>query len=182
MNFKLIEPTCLNNYSKIIQEVKFHEIDKNGILKEEQNSFIEACVEYLGLINPRVINNENDDIWQQRIVYFNNSYPLEPIGITGWYRYPNDNKNIMWLAWFGIRNIYKNKGYGKNLLNQTIKIIKKEYKDIKWLYVYTDGAPIFYEKCQFEKLGISEDLIKNGQINKESVSSDYNIVFRKKIR
>ena len=181
--FKLIEPVSLTDYIPIIKDVSFGNLDDNS---QAMNSY----AQYVGLLEPRrkiskfIKKVDGPDIWQQRIAYFEDDYPLEPVGITGWYIWPPFNLNRIWLGWFGIRNQYKGKGYGKLLLNQTMNVIKNEYTEMKELFVFTDDADGFYQKCGFEKLGRIEDLIDQNYsgIDKNTGFNLNEIVLKKKIK
>lgn len=70
-----------------------------------------------------------DDKVKYYIAYINN----KQVGITGLYQYQDDEA---WIGWFGILPEYRNKGYGKILLKETIDLAKKlGYKIIR---LYTD--------------------------------------------
>lgn len=183
VKFKLIEPVSLTEYIPVIRDVKFHDIDESGEVVEEQTLFLQHCAEYTNLLPYE--ENDGVHIWHQKIAYLENTVPrftLYPVGITGWYSYPPVDKNRMWLSWFGIRDEFQRKGYGTLLLQQTIDLILQEYDTIDYLYLFTAGAPLFYEKCGFERLGVAEDLVASGHIEEDATNSPKEIVFRKKIK
>ena len=71
------------------------------------------------------------------------------IGLTGLYAY---NEKSYWLGWFCVDEKYRNKGFGKKLLD--FAIYKAQTK--KFLYLYTENSKKFqkarklYEKYGFE--------------------------------
>ncbi len=75
-----------------------------------------------------------------------------PIGVTGIYSY-HEYPNDAWLGWFGIVNKYRNKWYGKLILEKTIDLAK--VRGYKALRIYTDEyakvAHKLYEKLGFVK-------------------------------
>lgn len=85
-----------------------------------------------------------DDNVKYYIAYINN----ESLGITGIYHYQEDEA---WLAWFGILPQYRHKGYGEQLLEETIKIVKEQgYKTFR---LYTDKVENAKAIKLYEKLG-----------------------------
>ena len=76
------------------------------------------------------------------------------IGITGLYSNEDLNEtNSIWLNWFGVLEEYRNKGYGKQILIDTINMAKKlTYKfPIKYFRLYTSEryeriAQLIYKK------------------------------------
>ena len=87
---------------------------------------------------------DDDDI-KYYIAYIDD----QEVGITGIYRYQKDEA---WLGWFGILPKYRKKGYGKMLLEETMKLAEKlGYKTMR---LYTDKkendkAIKLYEKSGF---------------------------------
>ena len=85
-----------------------------------------------------------DDNVRFYIAYIDN----KQVGITGIYNYIEDEA---WLAWFGILPKYRNKGYGKMLLEETIEIVKEQgYKIFR---LYTDRVENARAIKLYEKLG-----------------------------
>lgn len=73
------------------------------------------------------------------------------VGITGLYYYDIDRESA-WIAWFGIIDEYRNKGMGRELLENTIELALS--KGFKYIRLYTDyidnhDAIKLYEKCGF---------------------------------
>ena len=95
------------------------------------------------------------DYWKYWIVYDNE----EIIGITGLYSdFDINETNSIWLGWFGIRPQYRRKGYGKEVLEYTIKEAYKlaNIYPIKYLRLYTSidenkEAQLLYSKLMDEK-------------------------------
>lgn len=71
------------------------------------------------------------------------------IGITGIYK--GNAKEETWLAWFGILPEFRNHGYGKQLLEETIKLVKNS--GYKILRLYTDKVENAKAIKLYEKLG-----------------------------
>lgn len=133
----IIKPVDFNNYKvaiKIQNEIFPHENGTLNILASlDRNLFIKET----GILY------DNDSV-RYYIAYINN----EQIGITGIYHYQEDEA---WLAWFGILPQYRNKGYGKKLLEETIKIAKEQkYNTFR---LYTDRIENAKAIKLYEKLG-----------------------------
>lgn len=81
----------------------------------------------------------NTDYFSYYLAYDNKKL----IGITGIYSFEKvQETNSLWLGWFGISPIYRGKGYGKALLEQTINLVKKYAKKderIKYFRLYTSS-------------------------------------------
>ena len=81
------------------------------------------------------IEQINKDPYRKEIDYyivFRNDIPIGVTGIYSYHEYPSDT----WLGWFGILDKYRNKGYGGQALDKTIKLAKeKGYKNFR---LYTD--------------------------------------------
>ncbi len=157
MNIKLIEPVSITDYAPIVKDVSFGNLEDN-------EQALGSYGRYVGLLEPRrnpafIGENGQPDVWEQRVAYFADKYPLEPLGVTGWYLWPPFNLDRIWLGWFGIRKQYQRQGYGKLVFDATIKEINKEFPTIKWLFVFTDNADKFYQKCGGERLGTIQELI-----------------------
>ena len=57
------------------------------------------------------------DYWKYWLVYKDN----EIVAITGLYSdFPISETNSIWLGWFGVREKYRNQGYGEKVLQFTI--------------------------------------------------------------
>lgn len=64
---------------------------------------------------------QNKDYEKYYLVYEKN----EIIGITGFYsNEPIEETNSIWLGWYGILEIYRQKGYGKQILLDTMEMTK----------------------------------------------------------
>lgn len=166
MNLSLYKPTSLTDCEPIVRDIKMGDA-------ADQRYFLGSLAQYIGLIesdSPR-----EKGIWEIRFAYNEN----DTIGTTGWYEWPPlDKEGVVWLSWFGIRKQYERKGYGRILLQKTIDELVGKYK---WLYVFTDDADKFYEKCGFEKLGSIRDLIAQGYpgINEDTGFNLDEIVLRR---
>ena len=71
-----------------------------------------------------------------------------PVGVTGIYEileYPD----TVWLSWFGIKKEYRKLGYGKQILDYTIKTAKENNKKYLRLYtfeIWNNEAQAFYKR------------------------------------
>jgi len=73
---------------------------------------------------------------------------LRPIGIIGLYEQKGDDVSI-WLSYFGLLKQYRNKGYGKRMFYDVIKLAKSYNKKYLRLYTYevwNSAAQDFYKK------------------------------------
>ena len=112
---------------------------QNELFPEE-----DARENFIEQINKAPYRKEMD----YRIVYLDN----EPIGITGIYAY-HEYPNEAWLGWFGILKQFRNKGYGKKVLEDTMKYAKEKGYTIFRLYTdeFLLDAQRLYEKMGFIK-------------------------------
>jgi len=177
MEYLLIQPTEFNQYDPIIRGIDFG----------DQGQFVLSCAKYIGLIPMSTkkdtcpcysIDPKYAVSWEQRIVYEYNTKPLIPIGITGWYLWKIGDNYTLWLSWFGIIEKYQKMGIGKEILQETIYILKGLF-DYEYLYVFTDNAKDFYVKCGFEYLGTSKEVY--GENNNVTYSSN-DFVLRIKLK
>lgn len=113
-----------NNYKKAIKIQNEIFPDEDGTLNILASLDRDLFMETTGLFY-------DDDNVKYYIASINNI----SIGITGLYRYQNDEA---WLAWFGILPKYRHKGYGKKLLEKTINLAQKQ--GYKTLRLYTDKS------------------------------------------
>lgn len=78
---------------------------------------------------------ENCDYIKYYIIYNEDT----PIGITGLYNYDSFKEQTIWLGWFGILEKYRNKGYGRQALLDSIEMgkeLSKKYP-INYFRLYT---------------------------------------------
>ena len=67
------------------------------------------------------------------------------------YKYPEFTP---WISDVMIFDKYRGKGYGRKLISEALKILKKlGYKKV---YLWTDQAPLFYQKIGFQFVQIVE--------------------------
>ncbi len=89
-----------------------------------------AYLEYLDVINKHLQ-------WQNYYLVYDND---NVIGVTGLYCSEDINEtNSIWLGWFGVLEEYRQKGYAKKMLLDTIEMAKEyslEYP-IKYFRIYT---------------------------------------------
>lgn len=135
MKIKLVD---FNNYKEAIEI-------QNKIFPHE-----DGTLNILASLNRDLFMKETGLFYEDdNVKYYIALIDEEPIGITGIYRY---QENEAWLAWFGILPKYQQNGYGKKLLEETIEIAKKQgYKTFR---LYTDkvenaNAIKLYEKLSF---------------------------------
>ena len=71
--------------------------------------------------------------YEYYLVYEDGNY----VGVTGIYSYPGDNENA-WLGWFGIREPYRRKHLGSQVLKMFEDMaLRKEYRNTR---LYTDAV------------------------------------------
>ena len=77
----------------------------------------------------------------------------EIVGMTGLYTYAKTGKpNECWLAWYGVRDKFRSKGYGKSILEWTIRKATAEGYEVLRLHTLTDlyaNAIKVYERIGF---------------------------------
>lgn len=99
------------------------------------------------------LRNKIDNVF---LAYFENKV----VGLIGWYQdkgewagkslgklFPYGDK-IYWVSYFGVREKFKNKGIGTQLIKKLFEEMK--IKKAKELWVYTSRAKGFYEKMGFK--------------------------------
>ena len=134
-----LEIVSFNNFKDAIK------LQKKIFPNEDGTLNILASLDRDLFMNITEMYYEDDNI-KYYIAYINE----KQIGITGIYRY---QKNEAWLGWFGILPKYRNKGYGKLLLEETMNLARKlGYKTMR---LYTDkkendNAIKLYEKLGFD--------------------------------
>lgn len=86
------------------------------------------------------------------------------IGITGLYSNEDIYKtNSIWLGWYGVLEKYRNKGYGKRILLDTIEMAKKlsiKYP-IKYFRLYTSERDDKLAQPLYEKVMDIKEYYKN---------------------
>lgn len=99
------------------------------------------------------------------------------IGITGLYSNEDLNEtNSIWLGWFGVLEEWRHKGYGKQILRDTINMAKKlTYKyPIKYFRLYTSERDDWTAQPLYEKLmDIKEYYNNEKDINYDSTCVIY---------
>ncbi len=127
-----------NNYLKAIEIQNSIFPKENGALNILASLDRDLFIRVSGVDYP-------DDYVKYYLAKDNNDY----VGITGLYYEDLDNA---WLAWYGILDKYRGKGYGRKLLRETMAKAKEQ--GFKYLRLYTDyndnhDAIILYEKEGF---------------------------------
>lgn len=116
-----------------------------------------------------------DKFWQVYLVKHNNYV----VGVCGLYEL--DNKEELWLGWFGIIPTYRGRKFGKISLDFMKSIAKS--RDCKKILSYVDkeGKPLeFYYKNGFKLISTVKDYLKKHKnLNKDSFGSldDYIIEY-----
>lgn len=116
---------------------------------------------------------ENKDYMKYYLVYNEDTV----IGVTGLYSNEDINEtNSIWLGWFGVLERYRNTGYGKKILLDTIEIAKKLTKKypIRYFRLYTSErddklAQFLYQ----EIMDIKEYYNNNEDINYDNTCVIY---------
>lgn len=115
----------------------------NQIFKE-QCSYNSAYIQYEAIIKAGL------DYIKYYLAYNDN----ELVGVTGMYTVgPIENTDSLWLGWFGVLEEHRRKGYGKQILLDTmekVKVLAEKYQ-IKYFRLYTserdnDLAQHMYEE------------------------------------
>lgn len=134
MELKIVDFDNYNEAIRIQNEIFPHEDGTINILASlDRNLFMKIT----GIFYP-------DD----KVKYYIAILKNEPIGITGLY---SINKKEVWLAWFGILPNYRNRGYGEELLKETINLAKK--LGYEGLRLYTDKVGNSKAIKLYEKVG-----------------------------
>lgn len=129
---------------KIIKKLKFEEINKDNlkIAAKLQYEIFPTSSAY-SVYKAKVTGNYKS-FYIGYIAYAKN----EPIGVTGIYEIPEYSETV-WLSWFGVKKEYRKLGYGKQILDYTIKVAKEHKKKYLRLYTYetwNKEAQNFYKK------------------------------------
>lgn len=129
---------------KIIKKLRFEEIDKDNlkIVAKLQYEIFPTSSAY-SVYKAKVTGNYKN-LYIGYIAYVEN----EPIGVTGIYEIP-EYPDTVWLSWFGLKEEYRKLGYGKQILDYTIKIAKKYNKKYLRLYtfeIFNKEAQDFYKR------------------------------------
>ena len=129
---------------KIMRKLKFEELTKQNIKVAARTQYeifpnSSAYVTY-----KKKVTGKNDHLYRAFIAYNGD----EPIGVTGIYEIP-EYADTLWLSWFGVKKEYRKLGYGKQLLDYTIKIAKEHNKKYLRLYtfeIWNETAQEFYKR------------------------------------
>ena len=129
---------------KIIKKLRFEEINKDNlkIAAKLQYEIFPTSSAY-SVYKAKVTGNYKS-FYIGYIAYAKN----EPIGVTGIYEIPEYSETV-WLSWFGVKKEYRKLGYGKQILDYTIKVAKEHKKKYLRLYTYeiwNKEAQNFYKK------------------------------------
>ena len=141
------------------EDLKLILIDKSNIdyaIKLENEIFPEYNAK-----NNYFLSLKKDSKCHYYLIYDNNIC----VGITGIYAYEKDNINA-WLGFFGIKEEFRNKGYGKFALELTEEYAKDMGYKIMRLFtdrLDNDLAINFYKKYGyvFEKYDSDEEFLKD---------------------
>lgn len=133
-----LDLVTFNNYKEAIRIQNIIFPHENGTLNILASLDRDLFMEKTNLFYP-------DD----NVKYYLGLLKDEIVGITGVYRVDNDEE--AWLAWFGILPTLRNHGYAKQLLEETINLVKKN--GCKVLRLYTDKVANAEAIKLYEKLG-----------------------------
>lgn len=126
--YNSIEP--IKDNCKIIRKLRYKEINKNNIKIAAKLQFEIFPTSSAYSVYKAKVTEKNKSLYLGYIAFADN----EPIGVTGIYEIP-EYPDTVWLSWFGVKKEYRKLGYGKQILDYTIKIAKKYNK--KYLRLYT---------------------------------------------
>jgi len=97
--------------------------------------------------------------------YFIAYHELSPVGITGYYP-PDDDKPDIWVGWFGVLPKFRKRGFGENILGETIRIVK--LMGAKTLCLYSgDREEEFAAHRLYLKMGFKET--ERGEVDSSPV-------------
>lgn len=129
---------------KIIKKLRFEEITKDNIK-------VAAKLQYEIFPNSSAysaykskITGERKDLYIGYIAYVGDV----PVGVTGVYEIP-EYSDTVWLSWFGIKKEYRKLGYGKQILDYTIGMVKamnKKYLRLYTFEIWNSEAQVFYKR------------------------------------
>lgn len=129
---------------KVTKNLRFEEISKDNVK-------IAAKLQYEIFPNSSAysvykskITGERKGLYIGYIAYMGDI----PVGVTGIYEIP-EYLDTAWLSWFGIKKEYRKLGYGKQILDYTIKIAKENNKKYLRLYtfeIWNNEAQKFYKR------------------------------------
>lgn len=131
--------------------VKFSQLDEN-----ELNIIIDKHYNHWKKFNDKM--DINTTMYKFKELYTKNEIPYgiaikENDNLLGFCVIKKENLKkypeiFPWISDVMIFEEYRNKGYGRKLIEETIKILKEEnYKNV---YIWTDQVPAFYTKLGFE--------------------------------
>lgn len=134
-----IERNC-----RIMKKLRFEEITKENIKVAAKTQYeifpnSSAYVTY-----KTKVTGEINHFYMGYIAYLEN----EPVGVTGIYEIP-EYADTVWVSWIGLKKEYRKLGYGRQLLDYTIKIAKEHRKKYLRLYtfeIWNETAQEFYKK------------------------------------
>ena len=107
-------------------------------------------------------NENTKQFWEVFLVYHND----EVVGICGLYTLSPHNREEMWLGWLGIIPSFRNKKYGRDIMEFLYK--KSKENGCKELLSYVDkgGKPLnFYKREGFDIIGTVSDFLKSSNRN-----------------
>lgn len=140
--YNSIEP--IKDNCKIIRKLRYKEINKNNIKIAAKLQFEIFPTSSAYSVYKAKVTEKNKSLYLGYIAFADN----EPIGVTGIYEIP-EYPDTVWLSWFGVKKEYRKLGYGKQILDYTIKIAKKYNKKYLRLYtfeIFNKEAQDFYKR------------------------------------
>lgn len=129
---------------RIVRRLRFEELTKENIKVAAKTQY-EIFPNSSGYVTyKKKVTGKNDHLYRAFIAYKGE----EPIGVTGIYEIP-EYTDTVWVSWIGLKEEYRKLGYGKQLLDYTIKIAKEHDKKYLRLYtfeIWNETAQEFYKR------------------------------------
>lgn len=129
---------------KVVKNLRFEEIDKDNIKVAAKLQYEIFPNSSAYSVYKSKITGTRKGLYIGYIAYMGNM----PVGVTGIYEIP-EYPDTVWLSWFGIKKEYRKLGYGKQILDYTIKMAKENNKKYLRLYtfeIWNNEAQAFYKR------------------------------------
>lgn len=129
---------------KVLKNLRFEEISKDNIRVAAKLQYEIFPNSSAYSVYKSKVTGERKDLYMGYIAYIGD----KPVGVTGIYEIPKYSDTV-WLSWFGIKKEYRKLGYGKQILDYTIKKAKdynKKYLRLYTFEIYNNEAQEFYKK------------------------------------
>lgn len=129
---------------KVVKQLRFEEINKHNIKVAAKLQYEIFPKSSAYSVYKSKTTGKRKGLYIAYIAYMGDM----PVGVTGIYEileYPD----TVWLSWFGIKKEYRKLGYGKQILDYTIKTAKENNKKYLRLYtfeIWNNEAQAFYKR------------------------------------